>query len=1131
MRKKKSVVSALLSTAVTLATVTSPIAAYERNNNGYSNNPFSSIFDFFGSWNKNKGKGNQGKEESTNTPTDLTLVEDDSTVSEDVELRASTYDAKAADYQVKYFPVTLFDYDKSTINQATAKLESQKTNKNGDRWNGIYFHGMGLGDIVFDSYGTRKAGFHNNWTGDSVSTPYRVNGQTYYENNGNVVFQGLVKDTLDNDMNLQFQDGITDAGIFTNDNTLKEVYTNVGLPFTYDDSGYTADGNNAGYYVFDANDSGAFFIGGAESNKDLSFFYQNPQQHAFDGQDGRKKGWFPFTDTANGDGDKTYRATDSNGKSIYKVNHNNLNNYFFGMKGTFPFSMTKNGKIKETDPKSQDITFDFSGDDDVWVFIDGKLVLDMGGMRNGMNGTMNFAKNTWSISEMKTLDHSKIGALTWNDGKLSEVTTDGLSGTLFNENGKTGILNETRESFAAREDHQLTIFYLERGAGSSNCKIRFNLPMKDNVQVKKTVKSKTEDGTISALTSKQREVVGATNYGFTLYNDSEPVANANYYLLDENGTIVATQSTNDNGHFTLKNGQSAKFIGEIDNDSYYVVEDKPDADYYYDPDFTGRSTDDMNGVSSTGLTSPTISVTGSIEAEDSVYIECINYLKAKLPNPYASPQDDVFVLDYGLATTLSIEDILGNDSISGDDAELTSVTGAKFGSVNLNTEDSTIEYQLTKTLSEPEVLDYTLAVTGKSDDKEQSGDITKSFTGKIYIVPATNMYYEENFPNLITWAGKAGWSAVGTSENLVQESGLKGLVSDSPYGSDTAYLNSTANDSNGTSQYTNTTNDTAGFQYRFSGTGTTFFARTTNNSGYMRVRIFDDNTGKQIYEYFRDTSYKTDDDNLTMYHIPVFSWDNGVYGNYKVQVVIYKGGSAFGSDFWLDGIEINNPLNKDSVNAQVALDAYAADGELNMTFATLRNHLLSRITDENGVMHWEEGFVLFTDTNAEVKDPNEYLNNGPKEEIYLNENQSIEFSLTEWDSSNKVFLGIKSPLGTSRIRINNNELFINNTSDAYYDISSYANRSVDENTGLITVSFDIECLESLTSITTIKVTGSNEFVIIKPNSSVQVEESESETVDETAIEAHNDSEETELKEIDLPSNEDTNSSLAEETDE
>lgn len=108
--------------------------------------------------------------------------------------------------------------------------------------------------------------------------------------------------------------------------------------------------------------------------------------------------------------------------------------------------------------------------------------------------------------------------------------------------------------------------------------------------------------------------------------------------------------------------------------------------------------------------------------------------------------------------------------------------------------------------------------------------------------------------------------------------------------------------------YVDTTSAAASFSYEFTGTGTSFFARTSNNSGYMRV-VIKDASGNTVYQGMRDTSYKTDDATLTMYNIPVFTWEADDYGTYTVTVSIARKTGKFGTDFYLDGIRVYNPIN------------------------------------------------------------------------------------------------------------------------------------------------------------------------------------------------------------------------------
>lgn len=999
----------------------------------------------------------------------MTLLEDESTVAEGTELRASTYNLTndnvsllADNTTLKYFPVTLYNYDKTTINNATHQVEVD--NGLGNTWNGIYFND---GNPSAESYTYSTGGEAS--TGSTATTarlPYADwnhwdKSYSKKQNNyGQYTYSGLVEPTLTANKDITFTK--PDGGIFNSDATVKTIYTGVEMPFVYEDGTYTFDASRNGVYFHTDSTQGSTT---AQSNGRLYFNEGNTQWNnngnGYD--DGSNTVWLPFND-----------ATSISGE-------NNCD-YHFGMRTTIPFTMTANGRTIPNDDTSKAITFSFSGDDDVWVFIDGQLVIDLGGIHNRLDATINFAENTWSLSESNT-----------SNVAVADANGAAISGTLFNDGDTTGTLNQTRETFAATDSHELTIFYLERGAGSSNCKIQFNLPMKDVVSVtKRATQSISSNGTLSPLTAKEQATVDNIDFGFTLTKNGTPVANTNYNLLNANGQVISTPSTDANGHFTLRNGQTAKFIGEIaaNGAEYQVVEDAVEGFGFKLPTYTYSGTA-AGGytVSSTSyskgsaipatkgnLNSAAVTAKGSTEAEDSLQFICENYFDANLPNPSSRPVDDQIVIDYGLPVVI---DALANDVYRGDTIELTDVTGAQYGTATI--ENGKITYQLTKQLTGVEVLTYTAKVTG-------SGDKSESNTAKIYIIPATSMYYEENFSGLVTFTGS--WSDEGTAQTAPQEPGVVGTVGDSPYGSDTAYLNDSG-DSNGSSKYVNTTNGAAQFSYTFTGTGTSFFARTTSSSGYMRV-VIKNESNSTVYTGYRDTSYKNSegtiggDINVTggiLYNIPVFTYETENYGTYTVTVTIAGGANAqnYGKEFWLDGIRVMNPLNSTDTNASVANAAYATDGEANMSVVTLRQKLIGEAQiNEDDTISWNEGdnFVLFTDTNGAITTAEEYKSNGPKEEVYLNNGQSVTFSLYDWDSNtNKIYLGVKAPVGSGTVSINSNTLNINNTTDCYYDISSYANITTDEY-GVKTATFKIEATSSLISVTNIKVTGNAKFTIV-----------------------------------------------------
>ena len=243
-----------------------------------------------------------------------------------------------------------------------------------------------------------------------------------------------------------------------------------------------------------------------------------------------------------------------------------------------------------------------------------------------------------------------------------------------------------------------------------------------------------------------------------------------------------------------------------------------------------------------------------------------------------------------------------------------------------------------------------------------------------------------------------------------------------------------------------------------------------------------------LYQGYRNIIYQSKEE-ITLYNIPVFTWNTSEYSTYNVEVSIAKAvtkegeGSIFGSDFYLDGIRAMQPLDKTDENAGIATWAYGQDGEANMTAVTLRQKLLSDSTaiDANGEIQWDGvHFVVFTDSNGKIQKASEYKSNGPKEEVYLDEEQSVTFSLKNWDpNTNKLYLGLKAPFGSGKVSVNGQILELKNAADCYYEISKCANISEAGEDTIAT--FTVAATEGLISATNIKVTGNAEFTIINQN--------------------------------------------------
>ena len=210
--------------------------------------------------------------------------------------------------------------------------------------------------------------------------------------------------------------------------------------------------------------------------------------------------------------------------------------YSFGMNLDADFYMPKGGQVN-----NQDMVFNFTGDDDVWVFIDGVLVLDLGGIHQALGGKINF----------------HTGDITY-DKKQSNGSSPATKITKAFENA-----GETWDS-TPYKNHHLSFFYLERGDGGSNCKIRFNLPVKPSKAIdieKETL------GTIDANKQFQFQLfVGGSS---TPHQGKYSVYNA--YT---NQVVESDKQTGANGVITLTKGQFARVQSDdfTDSTTYKVRE-------------------------------------------------------------------------------------------------------------------------------------------------------------------------------------------------------------------------------------------------------------------------------------------------------------------------------------------------------------------------------------------------------------------------------------------------------------------------------------------------------------------------------------------------------------------------------
>ena len=308
-----------------------------------------------------------------------------------------------------------------------------------------------------------------------------------YVGNGNGAYTGIVNKTLTDDGYPTVADK-QESLDYLFDETSDSVVT------SYKPTGGLLKPEGDGYYGFDANSQYATY------NKELNKFDLSPQNSCANQTD--TPCFTPFG------------------------NNTDENRYSFGMNLGADFYMPKDGKVN-----NQDMVFDFTGDDDVWVFIDGVLVLDLGGIHQALSGKIDFA--TGEITYDKTQRYGDRPAATITDAFANA--------------------GETWDS-TAYKTHHLSFFYLERGDGGSNCKIRFNLPVKPSKAIdieKETL------GTIDANKQFQFQLfVGSSS---TPYQGKYSV-----YDAYTNQVVQSYKSTGDNGVITLAKGQFAR----VQSDSF-----------------------------------------------------------------------------------------------------------------------------------------------------------------------------------------------------------------------------------------------------------------------------------------------------------------------------------------------------------------------------------------------------------------------------------------------------------------------------------------------------------------------------------------------------------------------------------
>lgn len=259
---------------------------------------------------------------------------------------------------------------------------------------------------------------------------------------------------------------------------------------------------------------------------------------------------------------------------LYSLDYDVASDFYFGMEMKMNFMQPKGGLTGKDG--QQEMKFYFTGDDDVWVYLDGTLFLDLSGIHRHVGGEIDFVNGEVKYYSLDT--------------KTGDVSTTPYKTVKFSELVDASVLNE-KGTFKDYSSHSFNFYYMERGSGSSVCRMNFNFPLlrKNSISVTKELSVDEQD---------KLDMLGNPDFKFQVLKEggNELFINAgtSYDIYDGNQNKIGTGTTDANGVFTLKANQTAVFSGINENSGKYFVREllNPDA-------FKQYGTITVDGISQT----------------------------------------------------------------------------------------------------------------------------------------------------------------------------------------------------------------------------------------------------------------------------------------------------------------------------------------------------------------------------------------------------------------------------------------------------------------------------------------------------------------------------------------------------
>lgn len=709
--------------------------------------------------------------------------------------------------------------------------------------------------------------------------------------------------------------------------------------------------------------------------------------------------------------------------------------YPVGANGNF----TLKGEAQFIYRNADDLYFTFSGDDDVYLFINNKLALDIGGSH-------------WPVE-------------------------------------KTVNLNELSAEYGLEEGQvaTFTFFYMERCADASNFSIKTNIEL---AQRDINVEKKAYDTSYVNEYASGTAVINGTTVAYDLIvtnKSNSPMTQIKLTDTDSLGgnvtigsgvdvsPVVTPGKPNDKGTVAL--GQGNGYVLFITDSNGAEVKGSSKS-----PSSLQALSDEIAGLTlPAGQSLHVRFLTAKTEIKPSKILDYINTVEVsakvggqalsdtashELYSYNANDTGRTYVVDFGLP--LEITGIFDSDAQNNiGEVSLSPKNVQRYGTVTIapNGFSTTLTYTRTadKTINEPETITLDVAYKFGTNNIKLEKTLT--------IIPASNVYYEDSLAAFTDGKGAAQnavWSIVGNDGNAATEkTGVYQALQElgkgdrTPYGNDVAYNETNSSMlSMGTAHKVTVTadmlakwNDTTSAwptaQFTFKGTGFDVISLTNNKSGAIFVDVYAGSKAegkaekKYVvnnyygYTYNKDTKTWEVTPNVdnTLYQIPVMKITDLAYGEHTVVIKVayseyFDTANKSEYSFWLDAIRVYNPMGKDY--------DYTADNEGYPQYIKLRDELAKTAETNKG--------VVFIDgaANASIAD---YANFGPNNEVYLANGQAISFKLAG-DTSEiaSIQIGAKAPDGKpANIVVTGNVTGTNpfnkelkTATEMYYDITEQA---------------------------------------------------------------------------------------------